>query len=86
MATSTRITYFTPQTLKAGSLGQDVKFLQQLLINSGYSVGIDGADGDFGSNTEQAVRNFQSNNHLDVDGSVGPHTWYALGIFAAQYP
>lgn len=36
------------------------------------------SDGAFGPNTQQAVRDFQTSNLLDVDGIVGPDTWDAL--------
>ncbi len=36
-------------------------------------------DGDFGTHTGNAVKDFQSYKGLQVDGDVGPHTWHALG-------
>lgn len=48
----------------------DVEYLQQLL---GISV-----DGDFGPNTDKAVRTFQAKHRLTVDGIVGPNTWKVL--------
>ena len=36
------------------------------------------ADGKFGSNTENAVREFQTKNSLTVDGKVGQNTWAKL--------
>jgi peptidoglycan hydrolase-like protein with peptidoglycan-binding domain len=35
-------------------------------------------DGIFGPSTEAAVKNFQHDKGLTVDGIVGPHTWAAL--------
>ena len=67
--------------LKVGSKGSDVKELQQKLISKGYSVGSTGADGDFGSATDSAVRKFQADRNLEVDGIVGPMTWDALNGF-----
>ena len=64
--------------LKQGSRGDAVKKLQTMLIGLGYSVGPDGADGDFGMNTYYAVRRFQIENQLEVDGIVGDATWAAL--------
>ena len=64
--------------LSKGCLGAQVKTLQRLLIASGYSVGSWGADGSFGSATDTAVRKFQKDKKLVVDGFVGEKTWGAL--------
>ncbi|MBY0098125.1 peptidoglycan-binding protein [Mesobacillus maritimus] len=56
--------------------GADVKKLQQILTNKGYST--KGTDGIFGSNTEAAVKKFQKANKLKADGIVGPATKKAL--------
>jgi N-acetyl-anhydromuramyl-L-alanine amidase AmpD len=68
----------TLDMLSKGSKGESVKALQILLIGNGYSCGKWGADGDFGAATEEAVRAFQKDNGLDVDGIVGIATWSAL--------
>jgi len=55
-----------------------VTLLQQLLIDNGFDPG--DIDGDFGPNTESAVREFQTVFGLEeVDGIVGQKTWAALG-------
>lgn len=64
--------------LKKGSKGEDVRALQILLIGRGYSCGIHGADGDFGSDTDKAVRAYQKDHKLTVDGEVGPDTMGSL--------
>ena len=46
-----------------------------------YDVGASGADGVFGRQTEEAVRNFQRDHGLNPDGVVGPLTWDALQKF-----
>jgi len=67
--------------LKKGCDGSDVKQLQEKLNAAGYDCGK--ADGDFGKKTEAAVKSFQSNNGLDVDGVVGPKTLAALNAVLA---
>lgn len=65
-------------TLRKGMTGSYVKSLQILLAGLGYDLGKYGADGDFGSATEKAVKNLQKNNALDIDGIVGRNTWSVL--------
>ncbi|OKH28313.1 hypothetical protein NIES2101_43650 [Calothrix sp. HK-06] len=70
------------RTLKLGAQGDDVKHLQQDLNLLKY--GLLTVDGDFGTKTETAVKHFQSNNKLTVDGIVGAQTWQALHEQAAS--
>lgn len=65
-------------TLKKGSSGNGVKKLQQALIDAGYDVGSTGADGIFGTNTEKAVKSYQKDNGLSVDGIAGNQTFGSL--------
>ena len=60
--------------LKNGSEGEDVKQLQSALIRLGYDCGSWGADGDFGDSTEMAVKKFQKDHGLVVDGKYGEKT------------
>ena len=62
-------------TLRLGSKGDDVKYLQNLLNYYGYTVTVDGI---FGKKTEAAVKQFQKSRKLKVDGIVGQKTWNAL--------
>ena len=64
--------------LKRGDESEVVRAAQFLLRGRGCSVGIWGADGEFGPATENAVLAFQRRNSLDPDGVVGPETWAAL--------
>ena len=68
----------TLPVLKKGSKGASVKALQILLIGYGISCGSYGADGDFGSATDQAVRDYQNKMGLAEDGIVGVNTWSKL--------
>ncbi|MBL8529394.1 MAG: caspase family protein [Burkholderiales bacterium] len=63
-------------TIRQGSTGPDVEYLQSRLSDYGYHVTVDGS---FGPITASAVRSFQSSCGLVVDGIVGPATWAALG-------
>jgi peptidoglycan hydrolase-like protein with peptidoglycan-binding domain len=57
--------------------GDSVIELQQRLNQLGYRVQV---DGQYGSETEQAVRALQSSRNLYVDGVVGEDTRTALGL------
>jgi peptidoglycan hydrolase-like protein with peptidoglycan-binding domain len=63
-------------TLKRGSEGQDVKDLQEALIELDFKPGE--VDGVFGVFTESAVKSFQNWSQTTVDGIVGPATWAKL--------
>lgn len=67
------------KVLKKGSRGEQVKALQRLLHAQGYGLGsVKPIDGDFGSMTDTAVRVYQKDNGLGVDGIVGQETWTRL--------
>lgn len=68
----------TLPVLKNGSKGNEVKAVQALLKGYGYSLGIWGADGDFGAATVAAVKKFQKKKGLTADGVVGIETWKKL--------
>ena len=57
------------RNLSRGDTGNDVKYLQWGLGKLGYDCGT--IDGDFGPATESALKSFQRNNRLDVDGIFG---------------
>lgn len=72
----------TPSVLRDGANGASVRELQQQLNQLGYR-GSDGkpletASGVFGAHTEHAVRAFQAEQGLKVDGEVGDRTRAAL--------
>lgn len=62
--------------LKLNSQGEDVKTIQETLMQLGFHPGP--IDGDYGNKTEQAVIQFQEEYSLYADGIVGPTTWQAL--------
>jgi peptidoglycan hydrolase-like protein with peptidoglycan-binding domain len=59
--------------LKQGTRGDTVKKLQEKLAV--------GADGQFGSGTEKAVRDYQQKNSLVADGMAGPATLAHMKLF-----
>ena len=66
----------TPALLKKGSRGKLVSKMQERLKELGYYEG--SIDGDFGGGTEEALRLFQSQNGLDVDGVAADMTFGLL--------
>lgn len=64
--------------LYKGLSGNDVEELQKKLLSLNYKLPKYGADGDFGSETESAVKAFQTDQQLDVDGIVGKYTFAAI--------
>ncbi len=64
-------------TLYFGSSGLAVRALQRLLVANGYAIRVDGI---YGALTETAVKAFQNQRSLGVDGIVGQRTWRALTI------
>jgi peptidoglycan hydrolase-like protein with peptidoglycan-binding domain len=65
-------------TVRRGSKGEDVRYVQTILYNLGYNLGSYGIDGDFGRATEAAVKEFQRDHGLNADGVVGPLTYDEL--------
>ena len=70
--------------LKNGSSGAAVKTLQENLLRLGYALPRYGADGKFGSETEDAVKAFQKAHGLTVDGKYGEQTHVALMVALAS--
>ncbi|MEZ2235403.1 MULTISPECIES: peptidoglycan-binding domain-containing protein [unclassified Microcoleus] len=64
--------------LKHGSRGEDVRKLQKLLNARGLCPQPIVADGIFGPTTLTAVKKFQRQANLPVDGIVGGETWDRL--------
>ena len=69
---------------RRGSKGDEVARVQRRLQELGlYSGAI---DGDFGGETEIAVRRFQKQQQLEIDGTVGTDAWRALFPAVAELP
>jgi N-acetylmuramoyl-L-alanine amidase len=62
----------TRPTIRRGDQGSLVIDVQNCLLETAD------VDGDFGAQTEQAVRDYQEYEHISVDGVVGPMTWEHL--------
>lgn len=65
--------------LRKGDEGDDVTELQEDLLKLGYNLGSygpkgNGVDGQFGSKTDEAIKDLQKKHGLLVDGIVGPKT------------
>ena len=63
-------------SFQRGDDGQEVVAIQKRLVELSYSI--NNIDGDFGPETERAVKNFQADKGLEVDGIVGSATYRAL--------
>lgn len=72
---STTISPSVMPVIKKGSKGDWVVIAQGRLVVAGYKIEVDGV---FGPKTEEAVKKFQADHHLTVDGIIGKNTWSAL--------
>lgn len=77
-----KVRAFTNQVLQIGAVGEDVIELQSRLKYNGYYTSK--VDGVFGYNTYWALRNFQNNFGLPVDGIAGAKT-KAMLVRATKY-
>ena len=64
--------------LRRGSRGDAVRAAQYLLLCRGLALPKYRADGDYGKETEDAVKEFQRLKRLEADGECGALTWVAL--------
>ncbi len=62
-------------TIQQGATGDVVRTIQGLIEARGYNAAI---DGDFGPDTDNAVRLIQGHAGITTDGIVGPQTWPVL--------
>lgn len=61
-----------------GCVGEDVKILQENLLKLGYKLPKYGADGEFGIETASAVKNFQKDNNLEINGKVNNNVYVTI--------
>lgn len=66
------------EAIERGMSGDDVKKLQDRLTQLGYDIGSAGADGIFGKNTQAALKKFQKDVGLTIDGIYGKATHNSL--------
>lgn len=64
--------------VRKGAKGNITKLIQKRLLSLGYKLPKWGADGGFGDETVDAVKSFQTDKGLSVDGIVGQGTWRKL--------
>ncbi|MGA9382226.1 MAG: peptidoglycan-binding domain-containing protein [Phormidium sp.] len=83
MQSTNQTTTLNMPVLQAGTSGEAVRFLQQLLICYGYMTS-DNFNANFNEVTKSAVKSFQANHGLKADGVVGKMTWRALGDACAN--
>ena len=69
---------FGERIIRNGDEGADVKLMQEYLLKLGYDLGRYGADGDFGDDTEKALKAFQTEHGLEADGEYGPKSHAAM--------
>ena len=66
------------QNIYLGDWGDGIKWVQWHLQRKGYNIGASGIDGQYGSGTQAAVKQFQRDHGLTADGVVGEKTRAAL--------
>lgn len=87
-ATTANLTasYSNPNYLQRGDQGEVVLQLQRALREKKFLFESQELDGVFGENTEIALKNFQTNQQLTIDGKAGPSTFQALGLDSGVFP
>ena len=68
--------FWPPRMVCEGMNGPDIEVLQAVLKAQGYTLS--GSAGVFGTSTDKALRKFQQDNNLAVDGICGPKSWAEL--------
>ena len=68
-------------TLRRGATGDAVRYAQGVLRMARYQVAV---DGNYGLQTVDRVRRFQTQQRITVDGVIGPQTWARLDAIARR--
>lgn len=76
-----RAEWLGPSKPKRHAMNSEIAAVQQRLTALGFAPGL--IDGEYGPDTEAAVRAFQAARGLEVDGVAGPQTRVALGILVS---
>jgi N-acetylmuramoyl-L-alanine amidase len=66
------------EPIARGDQGEPVRDVQRRLLGAGLRIEADELEGSFGASTEAAVRAFQEDRGLPIDGIVGSDTWSQL--------
>lgn len=75
---STESVDITVRVLRSGDKGNDVRLLQRALEDNGKKLVNYGCDGDFGSETEKALKEYQSSCNLNATGVCDADTWQVI--------
>ncbi len=71
------------EVIEFGESGDEVRRIQQMLMDLGFSLSTEGTSGTFNAETKAAVQAFQTREGLDPDGRVGFRT---IGALDRQFP
>ncbi|QQK75700.1 N-acetylmuramoyl-L-alanine amidase [Salicibibacter cibarius] len=82
---SSTFQHWDGSVIRNGDQGNPVEELQQRLVDLGYTLPRFGIDGMFGSETASAVRAFQQEAGIGVDGIPGPETHEALENYTTTF-
>lgn len=85
-ATATGTFSLTVPATSIGHAGADVMDVQKVLAALGYDLGPPGVDGIRGKYTKAAIRKYQQEHGLEVDGDAGPETVTSMNAVIAKDP
>jgi peptidoglycan hydrolase-like protein with peptidoglycan-binding domain len=74
------------ESVKTNSSTKNILNIQETLMSLGYNIGPEGADGVMKANTKKAIRQFQADRRIKVDGVVGIETAQKLNSYWDRAP